>query len=749
MIDFEVTPGSTNTPIVIGGTDTTTAAGSTSIAIGHGVTIGSSGYTYSTVLGQTGRSNAAGQTVLGAFAGSGVSVCSVANALVVTGASANVALPATVGGTHGLTYNQTTGQIGVTDYPYVNLTLLDFEATVGGVNAPIVIGGTDTTTAAGSTSIAIGHGVTIGSSSYTYSTVLGQTARSNAAGQTVIGAFAGSGVSACTVANALVVTGASANVALPATVGGTHGLTYNSTTGQIGVTDYPYVNLTLLDFEATVGGVNAPIVIGGTDTTTAAGATSIAIGHGATIGSSSYTNSVALGQSCRVNAAGQTVLGYASGSGVSACTVANALVVTGASANVALPATVGGTHGLTYNQTTGQIGVTDYPYVNLTLLDFENTVGGTDAPIRIGGTDTTTSAGATSIAIGHGVTIGSGTYTNSVALGQSCRVNAAGQTVLGYAAGTGVSQCTVANAIVVTGSSANVALPATTSATNALTYNSVTGQIGTTDLPNVNVTLLDCETTVGGTNLAIRIGGTDTTCTAGSTSMAIGHAATVGGAHTNAIAMGQAAQTNAASQIVFGANAGTNGCTTVGAIIIPNSVTGTQLPATTSPNFGLTYNSTTGQVGTGGLNKFVQRAYGTATGSTSVTASIPVDNTIPQSGEGTGIIAVNITPTVSTNRIRAYVSLNYSVQGAATAYGVMSLCSSTQADAFSVALLPNPATGYSSSYLAGEFVPNTTSAITVTMRVGMAGTGATSVTTTPALFGSLSQSVLILEEIVP
>jgi hypothetical protein len=144
----------------------------------------------------------------------------------------------------------------------------------------------------------------------------------------------------------------------------------------------------------------------------------------------------------------------------------------------------------------------------------------------------------------------------------------------------------------------------------------------------------------------------------------------------------------------------------------------------------------------------VDRAYAEYTSNADLTTAIPVDDTIPQSSEGTQILSASITPKSTTNRIRARFRGQVSVAGA----GVVVSAAMFNGGADAIAAEANSLTG-SSNYgpitLEYEYVPGATSSITFTVRVGPASSTAR-MNGVPAgrTFGGVSRATLVLEEIV-
>src|SRR6186713_69903 len=117
--------------------------------------------------------------------------------------------------------------------------------------------------------------------------------------------------------------------------------------------------------------------------------------------------------------------------------------------------------------------------------------------------------------------------------------------------------------------------------------------------------------------------------------------------------------------------------------------------------------------------RVVDRAYAEYTSAAQITAFIPPDDTIPQITEGTQILSVTITPKNTTNRLRFRASAGGSadlqddgISLAAFRNGVSNALGS------SYGVLAPYAGGSTFCYLEGEFVPGSTSALTLSIRAG-------------------------------
>ncbi len=195
----------------------------------------------------------------------------------------------------------------------------------------------------------------------------------------------------------------------------------------------------------------------------------------------------------------------------------------------------------------------------------------------------------------------------------------------------------------------------------------------------------------------------------------------------------------------------TTGLAVTGALSTTTSVTvGNGLTVTTG---GLTVSAGTVSFPAGSItvasvpNGFtVDRAFASYTATTSITNSIPYDNTIPQVGEGDEILSAAITPKSTTNRIRirfqGSASTNTSANAVVAAFvnggadAVVASASTVNADTLPL-------------ILEWEYVPGSVAAQTVTIRAGV--TGGTmkfnSEAGANARFNGKSAATLVLEEI--
>ena len=144
----------------------------------------------------------------------------------------------------------------------------------------------------------------------------------------------------------------------------------------------------------------------------------------------------------------------------------------------------------------------------------------------------------------------------------------------------------------------------------------------------------------------------------------------------------------------------------------------------------------------------IDSVVGTYALNANLTTQIPFDGTVPQITEGTEIISVSITPKSVTNKLRVRFS-GYGCTSAA-----QNIISAVFRDAIASALFATPVradAADSPRQIVGEFefVPATTSAVTIRLRVGPGG-GVTlrlNGTTSTFGFGGIEKTTLIVEEI--
>ncbi|MGO4673822.1 hypothetical protein AB4Z40_13080 [Bosea sp. 2YAB26] len=131
-----------------------------------------------------------------------------------------------------------------------------------------------------------------------------------------------------------------------------------------------------------------------------------------------------------------------------------------------------------------------------------------------------------------------------------------------------------------------------------------------------------------------------------------------------------------------------------------------------------------------------------------LTANIPIDDTIPQVGEGTQILSVVITPSSTTSklrvRFRGTLSPGTAAQWLTSAMFVNGAANAVTADTVFGAAANS---GYAGA-LEYEFTPGSTASQTITLRVGAsAGTIALNGQTAQRFFGGAQRATLVAEEI--
>jgi hypothetical protein len=150
-------------------------------------------------------------------------------------------------------------------------------------------------------------------------------------------------------------------------------------------------------------------------------------------------------------------------------------------------------------------------------------------------------------------------------------------------------------------------------------------------------------------------------------------------------------------------------------------------------------------VGPGGV---IQTSYGEYTANSNLTATIPVDDTIPQNTEGTEILAVTISPKFSTSAILVRFVGPFSMSTAGNV-GIAAIFRDSVANALAATLEQADAIGYRRHlFIEKRDTPSTTSAITYRVRVGPStGTMRLNGSTSARDFGGVSVATLIVQEI--
>lgn len=145
----------------------------------------------------------------------------------------------------------------------------------------------------------------------------------------------------------------------------------------------------------------------------------------------------------------------------------------------------------------------------------------------------------------------------------------------------------------------------------------------------------------------------------------------------------------------------------------------------------------------------VNRGYAEYKTNTDISTAIPLDDTIPQVGEGTEILSVSITPKATSNRLRIRFQATWSASPGVTA-GIAAAFVNGASDAVAATMAYNNASVESFPFLLEyEFLPGSVSSQTVTIRVGpSSGTMRLNGTTATRRLGGASAATLVVEEIV-
>lgn len=147
--------------------------------------------------------------------------------------------------------------------------------------------------------------------------------------------------------------------------------------------------------------------------------------------------------------------------------------------------------------------------------------------------------------------------------------------------------------------------------------------------------------------------------------------------------------------------------------------------------------------------QIVDRAYAEYNGITGITAVIPIDDTIPQQGEGTQLLTATISPKATTNRLR--VTVSGSGGTASIAQSVCAIFRDAIANALhSVVISTADASNIPNFSTTFEFVPGTTSPVNINVRFGpnTGGTFYPNATVGGArLLGGNAKITLVVEEI--
>lgn len=151
---------------------------------------------------------------------------------------------------------------------------------------------------------------------------------------------------------------------------------------------------------------------------------------------------------------------------------------------------------------------------------------------------------------------------------------------------------------------------------------------------------------------------------------------------------------------------------------------------------------------TGSSALLINRAYAEYTTNADIATAIPLDDTIPQVGEGTQILSVAITPVSNTSRLR----IRFNGFGSVSALNdvmVAAIFVNGAANAVAAGFGSNaPAAGTTvNTTLEYEYVPGSTAAQTITVRVGpTTGTLRLNGTTAARRLGGAARSTVVVEE---
>lgn len=144
-----------------------------------------------------------------------------------------------------------------------------------------------------------------------------------------------------------------------------------------------------------------------------------------------------------------------------------------------------------------------------------------------------------------------------------------------------------------------------------------------------------------------------------------------------------------------------------------------------------------------------QQVHTSLASASTITATIPVDNTIPQNSEGTELITLAITPKSATNILEIEVVIPLSVAVGGTGTVVAALFQDTTADGLAVAQFLFINTGQTENLrIHHRMVAGTTSATTFKVRVGTTtGTITINGAAGATLFGGISAVRMFIKEI--
>ncbi|MGJ7484348.1 hypothetical protein ACSFA2_03765 [Variovorax sp. LT2P21] len=147
----------------------------------------------------------------------------------------------------------------------------------------------------------------------------------------------------------------------------------------------------------------------------------------------------------------------------------------------------------------------------------------------------------------------------------------------------------------------------------------------------------------------------------------------------------------------------------------------------------------------------VDSAYAAYTGHAAFTGIIPLDNTIPQIGEGDQILSLSFTPKSVTNKLRLRFRATASVTNLNNV--IAAIFVGTGANAVAAAVYTNAAPNYFGQLVLEAEVPvGTSGAITIQVRMGLSSAGTYGLNDQAGsgpIFGGATAATLVVEELTP
>lgn len=142
----------------------------------------------------------------------------------------------------------------------------------------------------------------------------------------------------------------------------------------------------------------------------------------------------------------------------------------------------------------------------------------------------------------------------------------------------------------------------------------------------------------------------------------------------------------------------------------------------------------------------VGRAYGEYNGYATLTAAIPIDDTVPQIGEGTEVLSVSYAPKSAANRVRVRFVAAVWVNGPDHVIGALFNGASDAIATEAVAV--EGAEYWNNLVLEHEYVPGSTSPIAFSARIGKSGTSVyLNGSGSGRRFGGTMKATMVVEEI--